>query len=66
MLYLNIQKGKEAMKTENFQQEIGGTESCTKRIIMAKKGCVQLISNDTYFYDKWFSGVKMAKEEMDD
>ena len=28
MLYLEIQKGKEAIKTEKFQQVIGGTAEC--------------------------------------
>ena len=33
---------------------------CTKIIIMATKGCGQLISNDTHVSDSWFSGVKTA------
>ena len=35
-----------------------------KRLIMDTKGCVQLMSNYTYFYDIWFSGVKTAEEEI--
>ena len=31
---------------------------------MATKRCVQLTSNDTYFVDLWFSGVKAADEAM--
>ena len=31
---------------------------------MATKLCGQLISNDTYFDDSWFSGVKNAEKEM--
>ena len=31
---------------------------------MDNKGCGQLESNDTYFSDRWFSGVKMAEEAM--
>ena len=58
MLYLEIQKGKEAMKTSEFQQQIGRTVACMKRLMMATKGCDQLTSNETYFYDIWFSGVK--------
>ena len=64
MLYLDIQKGKEATKTENFQQQIRGTAAFMKRLMMATKGCVQLTSNDTYFYDSWFSGLETAKEAM--
>ena len=32
--------------------------------MMAKKGCVQLMSNDTYFSDSWFSGVKTDVEDI--
>ena len=38
MLYLEIQKGKEATKTEKFQQQIGGTSECMDIITMDKKG----------------------------
>ena len=47
MLYLGIQKGKDSMKSSKFQQEIGGTSVCTKRLITDKKGYVELTSNDT-------------------
>ena len=47
ILYLNIQKGKEAMNTEEFQQNIGGTASCNERPMMATKGCGQLKLNGT-------------------
>ena len=56
MFQLEIQKGKETMKTSNFQK-FGGTAARMKRIMMATKGSVQLKSNDTYFDDSWFSGV---------
>ena len=39
MLYLDIQKGKEAMKTPKFKQHIGGTAVCTKILIVDRKGC---------------------------
>ena len=52
------------MQASTFQQQIGGTSACMKRLMMAKKGCAQLTSNDTYFSDSWFSGVKMAEEVM--
>ena len=38
MLYIDIQKGKEVMKTSNFQKDIGGTASCIKRLMMNKNG----------------------------
>ena len=33
---------------------------------MAKKGCVQLPSNDTYIDDSWLSVVKIMEEAMDE
>ena len=63
-LHLEIQKGKEAMKTSIFQKYIGGTAAYMKRLLMSTKGCVQLTSNDTYFSDIWFSSVKMSEEVM--
>ena len=35
-----------------------------KIIIMAIKGCGQLKSRNTYFYDIWFSGVKTSDEAI--
>ena len=55
MLDLYILKGKEAMKTSNFQKYLRGTTACMKRVAIAAKGCGQLTSNDTYCADNWFS-----------
>ena len=35
-----------------------------KIIMMSTKWCGQLASNDNYFADSWFSGVKTAEEAM--
>ena len=43
MLYLDIQKGKEDMKTSTFQKYIEGNIACIKRLMMAPKGCAQLM-----------------------
>ena len=64
MPHLWIQKEKEVIKTLKFQQQIGGTAACMKRLMMATKGCVQLTSNETYFYYLWFSEVKTVEGEM--
>ena len=64
MLHLDIQKGGEAMKTSIFQKYPVGTAACMKSLMMDKKGCGQLKSNDTYLVDIWFSGVKTAEEAM--
>ena len=64
LLHLEIQKGKEAMKASNFQRDIGGTVACMKRLMMATKEFDQLRSNNTYFSDSWFCGVKIVEEAM--
>ena len=62
MLHLEIQKGKEAMKTSKFQNVLGGTTVWMKWLAIAAKGCGQMTSNNTYFDDSWFSSVKDAEE----
>ena len=52
------------MKTLDFLKDIGITAACMKRLTMAKKRCVQLKSNYTYFADSWFSEVKTDQEAM--
>ena len=64
MLKLEIQKGKEAMKTSKFKKYLGGTTACMKRLAIATKGCGQLTSNYTYFADSWFSSVKTSEGVM--
>ena len=64
MLHLEIQNGKEAMKTFIFQKHLWGTEECMKRIMMPIKGWDQLTSDDTYFSDSCFSGAKMAGQAI--
>ena len=64
MLHLDIQKGEEDMKTSESQKYLGGTTACMKRLAISTKGCGQLTSYDTYFYDNWFSSVKTAEEAM--
>ena len=55
---------KEATKASKLQHDIAGTAARIKRLPMAKKGCGQLNSDDTYFADIWFSGVETAEEAM--
>ena len=51
------------MKTSDFHQDIEGDASCTKIIMKADKGCVQLSSNDKFFEDIWLRRVKIVEEE---
>ena len=50
MLYLDIQKEKDAMKKLGFQKDIVWTAICMNRIMKSDKGCDQLSSNDTIFF----------------
>ena len=45
-----------------FQQDIGGTDACMKRVMKATKGCGQLSSNDTFFADSYNRRVKTLEE----
>ena len=60
MLYLDIQKGKEAMKTSEFQKYLGGTTAYMKIRLTDNKGYGQLTSNDTESADRWFSSLKTS------
>ena len=48
MLYLEVQKGEEAMEKLVFKKDIGGTMDRMKRIMKATKGYEQLSSNKTF------------------
>ena len=61
-MHLEIQKGKEAIKTSQFQTDLGGTAALMRRLDISTKGCVQMTSNDTYFADSWFSSEKNSEE----
>ena len=61
MLHLEIQKGKEVMKTSKFQKDIEITNLYMKRLSIATKGCGQLTPNNTYFAASWFSSINTAE-----
>ena len=64
VLHLDIHKGEENMNTLTYQKQIRGTTEFMKRLMVATNECYQLTSNDTYFSDIWFSGVKTAEGAM--
>ena len=51
------------MKTQKFKYDIGGTTDYMKRITKDTVGWGKMSSNDTLFYDRWFSRVKTVEEE---
>ena len=62
MLYIKVQSIKESMNIVGFQKETGGRSACPKRIMKAKKWCGELSSNDTFFSDTRFSGIKTVED----
>ena len=50
------------MKKSKFQNILGSTTECMKRLAISAKGCGQLTSNDAYFAYIWFSSVKTTEE----
>ena len=65
MLYIDIQKGKEVMKTSNFQKDIGGTASCIKRLMMNKNGVANWCKlMPTFMIYGTYRVVKTSEEEM--
>ena len=55
MLYLKLQKIKEATKTEEFQKEVGGKATWIKIIMKDKKVWRKQSLNKNLFTDIWFS-----------
>ena len=51
------------MNKSEFQQEIRVTVECMKIIMRGPKGCVQLLSNNTYFSVSLFSVVKIMRRQ---
>ena len=47
ILHLETKKGKESMKTLEFQKYLGGTSTRMEILSIDTKGCGQLTSNDT-------------------
>ena len=60
MLNLDIQKWKDAMKALADQQDIGGMDVSMESILKSNKDFGQLSSNNTFFADIWFRGLKTA------
>ena len=65
MLNLWIQKGKDAIKTLEFQQEIGGMYDYTKTIINTNRGSGKFSPNNNFFEYIWFRGTKPRRRQME-
>ncbi|KAL3908548.1 MAG: hypothetical protein SGILL_008440 [Bacillariaceae sp.] len=61
MLHLEIQRGKKGMQNAKYSKALGGTSSCTLR--MVEQAVTQSSgSKDTVYGDSWFASVKTATE----
>ena len=67
MLWLEIQEGKDRMKTKDFQGRLGGTAACVMRGVKASENLEHIPNferNDKeprsrlFFADSWFGSVK--------
>ena len=63
VIYLEIKKGKEEMKTLELKNNILGNVMCMKRLTRVTKRCGKLLSKENYFGDIWFSGVKNTRRQ---
>ena len=68
-LFIKIQRGKEGMKHSKYQQDIGSTATCTKRIIEATKGvCQKSIkggTKDCFLFDSLLTSKKSEEDAIE-
>jgi len=68
LLFLEIQRGKEAMGEAKYSHEIGGTAACTARLVeesqycgaklRARKDAKQTNKTLKFYHDAWFTSVR--------
>ena len=66
LLYLEIQKGKDATKKENVQQQIGGTAVYMKKTNGGYKRVWPTEIKLHLFVYSWFIGVKNTEQAMNE
>ena len=69
LLFIEAQRGKEGMKDSRYQQELGATAACTKRMTEETKGIDQKSKKggpkDCFLFDSWFASKKAAEAAME-
>ena len=62
LIFIDIQRGKEGMKSIRYHLELGATAACTKRFTEETKGLGQRAlkgsTKDYFLFDNWFSSKK--------
>ena len=68
LLFIEVQRGKEGMKNSRYQQELGATAACTKRMMDETRGVGQKSKKggpkDFFLFDSWFASKKAAEYAM--
>ena len=69
LLFIELQRGKEGMKDSRYQQDLGSTSACTKRMMDKTKGIGQKSKKEgpkyCFLFDSWFVSKKAAEAEME-
>ena len=65
MLFTEVQRYKEGMKDICYQQKLGATVACKKRMMEGKKGIGQNYKKewpkDCFLFDSWFASKKASE-----
>ena len=68
LMFIEVHRGKEWVKHIKYQQELGVTTACTKRMTEATKRIGQKyrkgVTKDYFIFDSWFSSKKQSKYAM--
>jgi hypothetical protein len=62
MHHMEIQRGKEGMKTQKFNSDVGATAGCTLQLLLNTIPREKQSIKHGIRADAWFGSVKMASE----
>ena len=69
LLFIEVQRGKEGTKDSRYQQELGATAACTKRMMEETKGIGQKSKKGgtkyCFLFHSWFASNKAAEAAME-
>ena len=69
LLFIEVQRGEECMKDSRYQQELGATAACMKRVMEETKGIGQKYkkggSKDFFLFASWVASKKAAEASME-
>ena len=70
LLFTEVQRGKEGIKSSRYQKELGATAACTKWMMEETKGIdrSEVLKRggpkDCFLFDSWFASKKAAEAAM--